>query len=297
MRMFPLLWQLAKTIYWTLFTFVSGALQRASLGRTTFLPTSMDEQIENMQDDDTELNYALEMSLEEERKKQSLNRVEPHVSRIEEIDEDTPQEKDQELEYALKLSTQPSHPKRRSHVAALHEEELLKKALKLSQQEDQLRREAEARRLFREQQDLEYELSLARDKAKEDERRAKENEEHAREREIRLKEEEQQNMREIMRKKEQNLEAEPSDNQKVAFLGVRLPNNGRLTRRFTIHTKLSKVKDWIDCEFAKEEKLTKLLGNYDLVIGFPNRIAEDDNATLEELHLFPRALISVQSRL
>jgi len=265
--------------------------------------------IDDFQDEDEELKVALQLSLQENAKqvlpKTRNNQFESHITKIEDVtDEETPTNDDYELDYALKLSQFSQLPAKPIHkrpldreLAALEDEEFTK-AIRLSEQEEYIRKEAETRRLFREQQDLEYEMSLARDKAKEAEKRAKEDAIRVRDDELRAREAEQQMMRERMRKEELKLEPEPPANQKdVAVIGVRLPNNGRLNRRFTVTTKLSKVKSWIDSELAKEESLVPFLENYDLVVGFPNKIAEDMTVTLEDLHLFPRALISLQSRI
>ncbi|CAI5735984.1 unnamed protein product [Peronospora destructor] len=169
--------------------------------------------------------------------------------------------------------------------------------------------------ILREQQDLEYQESLAADRRREQEvrenaereemeRLEKEEEERCVEEEARRAEEE-----EIRREQEYKAEIEtkrvriadgpkshvppPGADYKTVVIKFHLHNGTRLDHIFYAHDTLKMVRDFIDVEFF-DRRIT--IRNYELATNFPKKVYSPDlvNVTLTDAGLAPRALMYVQ---
>uniref|UniRef100_K3X5G1 UBX domain-containing protein n=1 Tax=Globisporangium ultimum (strain ATCC 200006 / CBS 805.95 / DAOM BR144) TaxID=431595 RepID=K3X5G1_GLOUD len=177
--------------------------------------------------------------------------------------------------------------------------------LATARRQHQQRSEAQ---LLREQQDREYQESLAADRQREEEARLQEQrliEEQLRaEQEAREKEEEERRQAEAFQqtmdaKRARLADAPPSRvpppgaDYKTAVLKFHLHNGTRLERVFYAHDTLQTVRDFIDVQFFDREiKIT----NYELATNFPKKTYGPDllDLTLQEVGLAPQALVFVQ---
>jgi hypothetical protein len=187
------------------------------------------------------------------------------------------------------------------HVVEDEEDEQLRRVLELSKREEDNRRrsqeEIERSNLIQEQRTA-YEESLRQDTEKQ------------------TKEKFKRNWLLLAR----NLPSEPleSDSNSTRLV-IRLPTGQRVNRRFLKDDTLSIVRTFVDNELAKaitspsssassEDFSSNPLfayvpessrvqdQTYGLATDFPNVVFKEDNKTLEEMGLHPRALISVRSR-
>ncbi|KAJ0399932.1 hypothetical protein ATCC90586_000118 [Pythium insidiosum] len=177
--------------------------------------------------------------------------------------------------------------------------------LATARQVQQQRSEAQ---LLREQQDREYQESLAADRRREEEARLAEQrarEEEARqEEEARRREEEQRAAEEAKKQaietKRQRLQDAPPSRvpppgatYKTAVLKFHLHNGTRLERIFYAHDTLQTVRDFIDVEFYDREIA---IVNYELATNFPKKVYGPDllNVSLADAGLAPQSLVFVQ---
>lgn len=162
--------------------------------------------------------------------------------------------------------------------------------------------------ILREQQDREYQESLAADRRREQEARE---EAERMEKERLLKEEEERRVQEEKllqeAKKKTTIEAKrariadgpktrtpPPDAQyKTAVIKFHLHNGTRLEHIFYAHDTLNTVRDFIDVEFYDREIP---IHNYELATNFPKKVYGPDllNVTLADAGLAPQALVFVQ---
>lgn len=133
-------------------------------------------------------------------------------------------------------------------------------------------------RSLRAQQDMEYEASLAMDRAKEESKREEE--------------ERQKRAREARDAKRLRVPPEPpAGTDGVAELVVRLPNNERIKRRFLVTHTIGDVYDFIEAEV---DSVTGM--EYDLMTPFPKKSFVDRAASIGDAGLSPRALLVVHVR-
>ncbi|CAH0485896.1 unnamed protein product [Peronospora farinosa] len=169
--------------------------------------------------------------------------------------------------------------------------------------------------ILREQQDLEYQESLAADRRREQEAREnaerEEMERLKKEEEKRRVDEEARRAEEDERRREQEYKAEieakrvriadgpkshvppPGADYKTAVIKFHLHNGTRLDHIFYAHDTLKMVRDFIDVEFFDREITIR---NYELATNFPKKVYGPDlvNVTLTDAGLAPRALVYVQ---
>ncbi|TMW61130.1 hypothetical protein Poli38472_013593 [Pythium oligandrum] len=162
--------------------------------------------------------------------------------------------------------------------------------------------------ILREQQDREYEESLAADRRREQEARLAEEraleEQRRQEEEAKRLEEEKQRAEEELK---QSVEAKrarlqdappsrvppPGATYKTAMLKFHLHNGTRLERIFYAHDTLQTVRDFIDVEFHDREIGIK---NYELATNFPKKTYGPElcDVTLADAGLAPQSLVFVQ---
>ncbi|KAJ3310768.1 FAS-associated factor 2 [Boothiomyces sp. JEL0838] len=157
------------------------------------------------------------------------------------------------------------------------------------------KREREAARSIREQQDLAYQQSLKADREKAEKLKReqelaaqKEREEKLKEIEIELK---RQKKREYKLELAQNLPSEPEQKDNVANLSVRLPNGSRLTRRFDADSKIKQLHDFIE---SNDLDPIDLLSEFVIVNTYPRKEYTDLNITFKEAGLYPSAAVIVE---
>jgi len=156
--------------------------------------------------------------------------------------------------------------------------------------------EREAARSLREQQDAEFQRALEEDRARE--RRKREEEERAAEEQRRQIEEQNALERaaaDAAARREQkraSLPPECTEKERCATVVLRLPDGGRVSRRFDRGEKLSVLFDWADVQ-GVELVYACLVSNY------PRKLfhyPEDSNQTFQEAGLSPSAMLLVEER-
>ncbi|KAG6612022.1 putative regulator of the ubiquitin pathway (contains UAS and UBX domains) [Phytophthora cinnamomi] len=177
-----------------------------------------------------------------------------------------------------------------------------------------IRQQRTEAQILREQQDREYQESLAADRRREQEAR----EQAEREEKERLQKEEEQRRAEedarraeeekIQQEKEYKAEVEakrariadgpktrapPDADYKTAVIKFHLHNGTRLDHIFYAHDTLKTVRDFIDVEFFDREITIR---NYELATNFPKKVYGPDllDVTLADAGLAPQALVYVQ---
>ncbi|KAE8898369.1 hypothetical protein PF005_g27038 [Phytophthora fragariae] len=177
-----------------------------------------------------------------------------------------------------------------------------------------IRQQRTEAQILREQQDREYQESLAADRRREQEAREqaereeverlrKEEEERRAEEEARRAEEEKIRQEkdyeaEIERKRARvadgpKTRAPPGSDVKTAVIKFHLHNGTRLDHIFYAHDTLKTVRDFVDVEFFDREITIR---NYELATNFPKKIYGPEllDVTLADAGLAPQALVYVQ---
>ncbi|KAF1790115.1 Ubiquitin-related domain [Phytophthora cactorum] len=171
-----------------------------------------------------------------------------------------------------------------------------------------IRQQRTETQILREQQDREYQESLAADRRREQEAREqaeREEKERLQKEEEERREEEKKNRREEEHKAE--IEAKrariangpksrtppPGADYKTAVIKFHLHNGTRLDHVFYAHDTLKTVRDFIDVEFFDREITIR---NYELATNFPKKVYGPEllNVTLTDAGLAPQALVFVQ---
>lgn len=152
-------------------------------------------------------------------------------------------------------------------------------------------------RRLREEQDMEYQRSLAADRERERKRAEEEAKKEEEAREAREKEEAAERLerdREARRarKREALASSEPERGPEVASIILRLPDGTRATRRFHFFDTLESVFDWTDT-LGAEISLVSLASTYPRrVFNYP----EDNHVTLAQAELTPSASLLLEQR-
>ena len=145
---------------------------------------------------------------------------------------------------------------------------------------------SQERLLLRQEQDAAYQESLIADQEKE--KRQREASE-AEEKERLLEKERRKAYEKWIENKSQSLPKEPdADQEEAVHLMVKLPEGGRLNRRFRRSDSLSLVFDWVDVSLH-EKGIDIKPENYNLVSQFPRRVfGKCREETLENSNLAHR---------
>ncbi|KAI9985261.1 hypothetical protein PInf_004587 [Phytophthora infestans] len=160
-----------------------------------------------------------------------------------------------------------------------------------------IRQQRTETQILREQQDLEYQESLAADRRREQEAR----EQAEREEKERLREEEEERRAEEEARPKRSHIADgpksrtppPGADYKTAVIKFHLHNGTRLDHIFYAHDTLKTVRDFIDVEFF-DRKIT--IRNYELATNFPKKVYGPEilDVTLTDAGLAPQAFVFVQ---
>ncbi|KAJ3325761.1 FAS-associated factor 2 [Boothiomyces sp. JEL0866] len=157
------------------------------------------------------------------------------------------------------------------------------------------KREREAARSIREQQDLAYQQSLKADREKAEKLKREQEIVAEKERQDKLKEIEielkRQKKREYKLHLAQSLPNEPEQKDYVANLSIRLPNGSRLTRRFEADSKIKTLHDFIE---SNDLEPIDILSEFVIVNTYPRREYTDLNLTFKEAGLYPSAAVIVE---
>ncbi|KAG1685430.1 hypothetical protein DVH05_017769 [Phytophthora capsici] len=178
-----------------------------------------------------------------------------------------------------------------------------------------IRQQRTEAQILREQQDLEYQESLAADRRREQEAREqaereekerlrKEEEERRAEEEAKREEEEKARQEELYKAEIEVKRAKiadgpksrtppPGADYKTAVIRFQLHNGARLDHIFYAHDTLKTVRDFVDVEFFDRDISIR---NYELATNYPKKVYGPDllDVSLTEAGLAPQALVYVQ---
>ena len=72
----------------------------------------------------------------------------------------------------------------------------------------------------------------------------------------------------------------------VAVVSFRMPNGGKIERKFAKDVKTQVLYDYLEVQGFK---------NVEILFGFPSAVISDKEQTLESFGIFPKALVIVRS--
>jgi len=169
---------------------------------------------------------------------------------------------------------------------------LLEKKGNLLDQDRQSKIILDYNRKLREEQEQEFNASLAADQQQsilKKEQESKENEDRL----FSMMETELHNsiLQEKNKKLEQFSSSEPEqDDPNAATLIFRMPDGRKIQRRFYIHEPLQTIFDFLNALVDDN------ISNYDIISNFPKKVYTDPKQTVQEANLFPKALLFLQKR-
>jgi len=149
-------------------------------------------------------------------------------------------------------------------------------------------RAVDERRRVVEEQDAALQSAIEEDRKRLEEKRAKElREEEERQR----KEREETEKLEVFSKKRARVRDEPNAGE-IAALRFQFPNGVKYSRRFASSDTIGYVRDVLDVYLVDQLKIPTL--RYAIMMNYPKKTLEDDDATLKDAGLVPQAVLFLQ---